>query len=212
MDQRIKEQYDRLAESYDRRWRAYVSGTLTFLTGWVSLSGDERVLDVACGTGELERMLLSEHPALSVVGVDISEKMLNVARGKHAAHENASFREGNAGELPFPGAGFDLVVTANSFHYFGDPIASLREMRRVLRPGGRAVVLDWCRDFLACQVCDVALKALDPAYQRCYNQRELREMMSAAGFDVVAERTARVKVIWGLMVADGVSPTPPATA
>lgn len=168
MESRVKEQYDRLAGSYDERWRAYLSGTLAFLEDWLRLSGGERILDVACGTGELERRLLDDYPGLRVTGVDLSSSMLDVARGKLAAHGGVSFQEASAEDLPFPDGSFDVVVTASSFHYFSDPVASLGEMRRVLRTGGRAVVLDWCRDFLACRVCDAALKVLDPAYERCY--------------------------------------------
>jgi ubiquinone/menaquinone biosynthesis C-methylase UbiE len=205
-DSKVKEQYDRLAASYDERWRAYVSGTLGFLRGRLRLSGGERVLDVACGTGELERMLISVHPGLNITGVDISENMLSVAREKLAAHESVGFRRGGAEELPFPSGTFDVVVTANSFHYFDNPTVALLEMRRVLRPGGRAVVLDWCRDFLACRACDLALKALDPAYKQCYDQRELRSMMRAAGLRVEDERRIRTRIVWGMMVATGVSP------
>lgn len=200
------ERYDRLADTYDERWRAYVSGTLGFLRGWLRLSGEERVLDVACGTREFERMLLADHPALRATGVDISRKMLDVARRKLASHENVGFERATAEELPFPSGTFDVVVTASSFHYFDNPTVALLEMRRVLKPGGRVIVLDWCRDFLACRACDVALTVLDPAFRRCYDQRELRSMMRAVGFRVEEERRLRTRVIWGMMVATGVSP------
>lgn len=203
---KVAEQYDRFADSYDERWRAYLSGTLEFLKDRMDLSGEERVLDVACGTGEFERLLLVDHPALCVTGVDISRKMLDVARRKLAAHENVGLEWAAAEELPFPSGTFEVVVTASSFHYFDNPTVALLEMRRVLKPGGRAIVLDWCRDFLACRACDLALKVFDPAYRRCYDQRELRSMMHATGFRVEMERRIRTRSIWGMMVVTGVSP------
>jgi len=203
---KVKEQYDRLAVSYDQRWRTYLSGTLPFLKGWMNLSGDEEVLDVACGTGELERLLVTDFPALRVTGVDLSGNMLGVARDKLAAYESVDFRQGRAEELPFLAESFDMVVTANSFHYFDDPLVSLNEMGRVLRPGGRAMVLDWCRDFLVCRICDTMLKVLDPTYKQCYSQQELAEMMSSAELGVIAEHRFRPRIVWGMMVATGLKP------
>lgn len=206
MNNRVREQYDRLASSYDERWRSYVSDTLAFLKDYLRLSGDERVLDVACGTGELERILLAEYPGLDIIGVDLSENMLEVARRKPTANQNATFEQGSAEELPFSDESFDLVVSANSFHYFDDPLVSLREMRRILEPGSQAVILDWCKDFAACRLCDLALKTLDPAYKQCYRQRELREMFHHAGFEVTDENTRRIRLIWGLMLTTGLRP------
>ena len=60
----VMESYDRLATHYDRRWRSYEAATLNATLEAISCRGAERLLDVACGTGELERMLLARGPAL----------------------------------------------------------------------------------------------------------------------------------------------------
>ena len=56
---KVREQYDRLAEHYDLRWRDYVSSTLSFLKKWMAVKSTERILDVACGTGTLEQLLVN---------------------------------------------------------------------------------------------------------------------------------------------------------
>jgi ubiquinone/menaquinone biosynthesis C-methylase UbiE len=98
----------------------------------------ERVLDVACGTGVLacaadERVGAGG----AVVGLDPNEEMLAVARRKNARIE---WKTGRAESLPFPDARFDRVVSQFGFMFFGDRPAALREMMRVLRPGGRLAV------------------------------------------------------------------------
>ena len=95
----------------------------------------QRVLDVACGTGVLacvaaDRVGLGE----MVVGLDPNEEMLAVARRKSARIE---WRDGQAESLPFPNESFDAVVSQFGFMFFQDQRAALREMMRVLQPGGR---------------------------------------------------------------------------
>ena len=78
----VREQYNERASIYDRRWSGYLAKTLSFLKNWTQISPSETVLDVACGTGELEKLLLQENPQQRITGVDISEEMLNTAKQK----------------------------------------------------------------------------------------------------------------------------------
>lgn len=200
----VKNQYDRLAEIYDRRWSRYVSDTLNFLIDYLQgsrqISGNEHVLDLACGTGELERMLLNVHSDLKIVGVDISEKMLDMARLKLP---NLEFVKASAIALPFPDHKFDMVVTVSAFHYFEQPLDTLEEIRRILKPQGRLIIMDWCRDYWLCQTLDLFLKIFDPAHKDCYSQKELHDLLTASGFDVMEEKKQKLGSFWGIMVAIG---------
>jgi ubiquinone/menaquinone biosynthesis C-methylase UbiE len=200
----VRQQYDSLASAYDRRWNWYVTNTLSFLKTWVNLSASEIVLDIACGTGEFERMVLSENPNQQIVGVDISEEMLAIAQQKLHNYANVSFQAGSASALPFPDQSFDAIVSANAFHYFEDPVAALAEVKRVLKPNGKVVILDWCKDFLLCRVCDIALKWTDPAHQQCYTQDEFHDFLTSSGFNIDASAKIRFGIVWGLMVATAV--------
>jgi ubiquinone/menaquinone biosynthesis C-methylase UbiE len=158
------------------------------------------VLDIACGTGEFECIVVSEHPTQQMVGIDISEQMLTIARQKLRPYENVSCQLGSASALPFPDQSFDVIVSASAFHYFDAPIAALAEMKRVLKPQGRVVILDWCKDFWFCRICDVVLKWVDPAHQQCYFQSELHNFLTSAEFKVQASAKVRFGMFWGLMV------------
>ncbi len=98
----------------------------------------QHVLDVACGTGALTTAV-SERvaPGGAVLGLDANPQMLAVARRKHAGIE---WQDGRAEALPFADASFDAVVSQFGLMFFDDRVAALREMQRVLRPGGRLVV------------------------------------------------------------------------
>ena len=194
----VRREYDRLAAVYDRRWRAYVEVTLHAVVAGVGFTGHERILDIACGTGELERLLLAHGPGLQIVGTDISLGMLRQASVKQA-NRRASWVQAEAAHLPFPDQLFDCALCANSFHYFRSPRQALREARRVLRPHGLFVLVDWCDDYLSCKLCALWLRLTDPAFCRAYTVRACRSLLEVSGFDVLHGDHFRVRPIWGMM-------------
>ncbi len=199
----VRTQYDQLAAIYDQRWQDYMARTLTFLQGWAQLAPQASVLDVACGTGALEVLLLGDAPTRSITGVDLSSQMLAVAAAKCDQYANVNFQPASAESLPFANASFDAVISANAFHYFPQPVAALSEMCRVLKPSGNVVLLDWCKDFLFCRLCDLILPYFDPAYRQCYTQAQLHGFFRQAGLSVIRARRVRFGPVWGMMVASG---------
>lgn len=107
------------------------------------LKPGDKVLDVACGTGvvarEAARRLGASH---DVIGLDCNDAMLAVA---HDIAPDIEWRTGKAEELPFEDRAFDVVCCQFALMFFEDRIAALREMRRVLKPGGRLAVATWDR-------------------------------------------------------------------
>lgn len=106
--------------------------------------GPADVLDVATGTGDVAFELRRQAPAVRITGLDFSEGMLELARVKDARlGAGVEFVSGDAQELPFPDASFDLVTIAYGLRNLAEPERGLAEFHRVLRPGGRLVVLEF---------------------------------------------------------------------
>ena len=105
-----------------------------------------RVLEVAPGPGYLTVELAKLGP-YRITGLDISRSFVRMA-SDYAARTgvDVEFRQGDAASLPFPDDRFDFIVCRAAFKNFSDPVAALREMHRVLRPGGKALVIDMRND------------------------------------------------------------------
>ena len=106
----------------------------------------DRVLDVGCGTGYFVRML-SElvGPRGSVVGVDAAPEMVGYASSRSRPAANVTFEVGGAGALSFPDSSFDVVVSSLTMHHVAaaEQLPAVREMRRVLKPGGRLLIAEF---------------------------------------------------------------------
>lgn len=197
----MRQQYNQMATVYDRLWSRYISRSLSFLKDWAQLAPTDTTLDVACGTGAFERLILSDQPTQSIVGIDLSERMLDIAQKKCRDYPNVSFERASATALPFRDRSFDVVVSASAFHYFEDPIAALIEMKRVLKPEGELIILDWCKDDWICRLYDFVLKRFDPAHQKCYTQDEFHQLLSKVGFQIQRATRFRTGWAWELMIA-----------
>jgi len=137
----VQRMFDRIAPVYDgmnrvmtagldRRWRR--------ITVEEAVRAGDRVLDACCGTGDLA-IAARRHGAGEVVGLDFSERMLERARLKEPAIE---WLQGDALALPFADGSFDAATVGFGIRNVDDLEAGLRELRRVLRPGGRLAILE----------------------------------------------------------------------
>ncbi len=156
----------------------------------------DRTLNIACGTGELERRLVRRYPQLRLTGTDLSLTML-----RHAASKSlhVDWLAAVSTQLPLAAGAFDQVLCVNAFHYFRQPEESLLEMRRALRPGGTLVLVDWCDDYWSCKLCSVWLRITDRAFHRAYSLSACQRLVEQTGFQVVSAQRRRIDWLWGLM-------------
>lgn len=152
-------------------------------------AGKGRVLDVACGPGVVTAAVAKD--AAAAVGLDATEAMLAKARARSAGLDNASFQIGDAENLPFGDGEFDGVVTRLSLHHFQNPGRAVQEMARVLKPGGRAVIVDVVADEDAAKAeLHNAIEILrDPTHVRMLPPTEFNSLIADAGLKPIAVQT-----------------------
>lgn len=148
----------------------------------IGLPGTGRVLDLGCGTGELTGRIARAWPELSVVGLDLFEGHLRLARGAHPPAEvpNVRFVAGDARATPWEDASFGAVTIRHVLQAVPDPEALLREARRLLRPGGLLYVL--AEDYHA-----LLFDVDDPAAARMF--LDVAPGVRATGSDLLHGRT-----------------------
>lgn len=146
--QHIGQLFDRIAGTYDglnhllslnidRRWRRRAIR---------QMRPAEDVLDVAIGTADLTLELLRQGKAKQITGIDLSRKMMEIGESKVARSgysERVRFDYGSAQQMPYAGEAFDAVTCAYGVRNFADMDEGLREMHRVLRPGGQLMILEF---------------------------------------------------------------------
>ena len=138
--------YDRLAEilsmGQNRRWR---TAMVEHITVPALTDSGGLVLDVACGPGRVTRALL-EATSAHVIGLDLSESMLREGVNKIAAvglQDRVGLVLGRGEQLPFPDATFDALTFTYLLRYVADPVATLAELARVVKPGGAIASLEF---------------------------------------------------------------------
>jgi demethylmenaquinone methyltransferase / 2-methoxy-6-polyprenyl-1,4-benzoquinol methylase len=148
---KVREMFTQIAPRYDllnhllslqldRVWRARTARKVKPVLS----RADAVVLDLCCGTGDLA-FAMSRKGKAKIIGADFAHTMLARANAKSAAEANSrvSFLESDALQLPFANESFDLVTAAFGFRNLANYEAGLREMRRVLKPGGTIAILEF---------------------------------------------------------------------
>jgi len=180
------------AEAYEAAFvPAFFSQWAPVLCDAAGIMSGQRVLDVACGTGIVARTAADIVGPTNVVGVDINEAMLSVAR---RVRPDIDWRQGDAAALPLPDLGFDAVLCQMALMFFPERAAALREMGRVAATGGAVAVLapsDLDAQPAYGPLVDMAAHHAGPearsllsTYFACGDLAELRGLFESAGLRV----------------------------
>jgi SAM-dependent methyltransferase len=186
LDTSIQRQFGAAAAGYATSPVHAGGPSLEAIVERAALTGRERALDVGCGAGHTALALARN--AAEVVALDLTEEMLATAAGlaRERGLANVWFKRGRAEALPFGDGSFDVVTSRLCAHHYADPAAATREAARVLRPGGKYLLVDTYAS--EDPVEDTYLNAIevlrDPSHVRNYRLSEWEAMFRAAGFAV----------------------------
>ena len=183
-------EFTRWSKSYDRS----ILQTLLFGPSRKALLNQIRglkmespkVLDIGCGTGQFPEVLFHEVPGARVWGLDLVRGMLEGGNGRWNHYtDRIQPVQGDSERLPFADGSCDILTCANSFHHYPNQAVAVREMCRVLRPGGALMLLDGYRDGLWGRfIFDVCVAGVEGNVHHA-SAKEIKGMMMDAGFGSV---------------------------
>ncbi len=184
---RSRAYFDAVASEWDRIKRNYIQDMLPFLVVAKLIERGQVAADIGTGTGDV--LLSVAETAGKVIGVDSSEKMLAECRRRVESMglKNVELRTGDAEDLPLADAECDTVLSSMLLHHLADPQRGIREMARVLRDGGKCVIIDlvkhandWTREVMA----DIWLG---------FTEEQIRSSLREGGFVDVAYSTSAIR-------------------
>ena len=186
-------EFDYWSKSYDDsllQWLLFVPSH-NYMLGEMGDPGTRpfRLLDIGCGTGNFARRILNEHKTAEFWGIDFSRKMIRAGSKRSWADDRRiRFVQADSESLPMADNSFDVVTCSNSFHHYPNQASAVTEMYRVLRPGGRLLIVDGYRDRLWGRfIFDVCVVAMEGAVHHA-SARRFRELFFEAGFRSVRQQ------------------------
>src|SRR5262249_36885885 len=193
----VEQEFTRWSNSYDRsilQWLLFGPSHRVLIRRIRDVASDRplKMLDVGCGTGVFASRVREALPKVEVCGVDLVTEMLRKGKPRWRLDPGHVFPvRGDSERLPFGSGAFDVVTCANSFHHYPHQDRAVAEMRRVLRPGGRLMIIDGYRDSLwGWFIYDVCVTGVEGEVHHA-SAKQFRELFAGAGLKAVAQRVYR---------------------
>lgn len=204
MLKKVRDYYDRVAQTYDRKWDKFSVITHSLVLEQIGAIQGLRIVDFGCGTGLLLEKLRSRETNVYLSGVDISMQMLTIARNR-LKQQKVTLRQINSSRLPFGSNSIDVVLSISNLHHLDRPLIYLEEFKRILRYGGRVVLVDWCTDFLW-QRCASFWRKLTTGGNEAYSLVELEYLLKHVGFTITYTEEKNINWYWGIMLVQATKP------
>lgn len=185
MSEQVSDEYRQLANSYDKRWSAYLQHTHEMALRYLRPEPGDTILDCSGGTGKFAEHLVSI-PETQVVITDFSRAMLDEAEKKFQSKiQCIELIETDSHSLPFASGRFNKIYNLNSLHFYESADTVLDEMARVLSPGGSLLVLDWSSDTIIFRLIEKFMRVMGKPFGKVFSRLELEESVKRKGFNIL---------------------------
>jgi len=199
MKKAAKEQFDRWAEGYDKSilQRLIFTPAHDLIFGELNLDAPCHILDIGCGTCVFGFAIAAQSPSSRIFCMDLSHEMAQRAKLKRDRCRALMDTVGmvkitiaDSEHLPYADGSLDYVTCSNSFHHYPRQEKVVREMYRVLKPGGKVIIVDGCRDTLIGRfIYDCIVRILE-GHIRHLSSGEFRALLAGCGFGQLRQKTS----------------------
>lgn len=194
LKEKSKAAFNQQAATYDTDMQGQHARSLyPILLERLSHISYQSALDLGCGTGEMIKQIMQSDNHKELYGIDLSEEMLSVAKGK--LPDQVKLLLGDSESLPFPDNFFDVVYCNDSFHHYPAPQNVLSEVQRVLKPGGTFLMGDCWQPYIGRMIMNFYMRHSKEGDVKIYSEAEMVSMLSEYFHDVSWERIGNTACI-----------------
>ena len=183
--------WDKWAPEADGKGRIYhyLRRAQAALIAILDVKENMNLLDIGCGTGwAIGQAAQVVNEQGEFYGVDLSPKMIDKAKENFSDKNNFHFIEANSESIPLDDNMFDVIICTNSFHHYLHPDKAMKEIHRLLKPGGKIYILDPTADTLLIKLVDKIIKMVESAHVKMYSTKEFKQLMLNAGLEYLESR------------------------
>lgn len=183
-EKKAADRFDQWADTYGNdRISPWFEHYQSIAMDELDLRPGKSFLDVGCGPGSAVRRAARVYEAAKSCGIDISPKMIDKAKKQSPKTNVIEFVHGSSEAIPYRDEEFDAVLCTCSFHHYQHPHQALKEMKRVLKKGGRMALLDPARDVSAAiWLQDRFRRYFEKSHVKYYTTKEMLDLMQESGF------------------------------
>ena len=184
-----QQKWDFWAKSFDKKIYDFFRFMQKRTISLTALKEKDYFLDIGCGTGWAVRhasRIIKENG--KAFGIDLSPKMIEIAKANSPNNQNVSFSQANAENLPFKDNFFEFIICTNSFHHYLDPLKVLDEIFRVLKKEGEIYILDVTTDGFLAKMLDKRFQKTEKEHVKFYNTREFKDFYAKTNLKYIASK------------------------
>lgn len=184
-----QQKWDSWAKSFDRKIYDFFRFMQKRTISLTALKEKDYFLDIGCGTGWAVRhasKIIKENG--KAFGIDLSPKMIEIAKSNSQNNQNVFFFQANAENLPFEDNFFEFIICTNSFHHYFDTLKVLDEVFRVLKKEGEIYILDVTTDGFLAKMLDKVFQKEEQEHVKYYSTQEFKEFYAKANLNYIASK------------------------
>jgi len=184
-----QQKWDSWAKSFDRKIYDFFRFMQKRTISLTALKEKDYFLDIGCGTGWAVRYasrIIKENG--KAFGIDLSPKMIEIAKANSPNNQNVFFFQANAESLPFEDNFFEFIICTNSFHHYLDPLKVLDEVSRVLKKEGEIYILDVTTDGFLAKMLDKGFQKTEQEHVKYYSTQEFKDFYAKASLNYIASK------------------------
>ncbi len=192
--QKNKNFFNIVAKHYDNYFlKDWFIKALKKTINTLNITENSRILDIGCGTGNLLYLLERENKNLELYGIDISEKMLNIAKNKL---KNSKLSIQSAEDIDFKDDSFDFVFSTEAFHHYSNYNQIMKNIYRILKKQGKLIVLDVDFGFFL----NFIFHIIEPGNNKMHSPKEFRELFKKHNFKNIKQK--RINLFFILTIGE----------